>query len=88
MRTVKIDRDMDYAGMSDMRKLFDELAQSSDDVCLDLSQVRFLDSAGVDELVSLYRVLHRRSLKLAIIHMDGQPLRVLRELLLGQLAAR
>ena len=83
MRIFEIDRDMDHAGMSDMRKSFDELARSSEDVCLDFSQVRFLDSSGVDEMNSLFKALRRRSLKMAIVHMQSQPLRVLRQLLLG-----
>ena len=83
MRIFEIDQDMDHAGMSDMKETFEALARSSEDVCLDLSQVRFLDSAGVSAMVSLFKALRGRSLKMAIVHVEGQPLRVLRRLLLG-----
>ena len=87
MRIFEIDQDMDHAGMSDMKESFDGLARSSEDVCLDFSQVRFLDSAGVSAVVSLFKALRNRSLKMAIIHVEGQPLRVLRQLLLGDYAS-
>ena len=83
MRTFEIDQDMDHAGMSDMKESFEDLARSSEDVCLNLSQLRFLDSAGVEAMVSLFKALRGRALKMAIVHVEGQPLRVLRQLLLA-----
>jgi anti-anti-sigma factor len=73
--------------MSNMKESFKDLARSPEDVCLDLSQVRFLDSAGVSALVSLFKTLRSRSLKMGIIHVEGQPLHVLRQLLLGAYAS-
>ncbi len=86
MRVFEIDQDMDEGGVSDLREAFDDLARSSEDVCLDFSQVRFLDSVGVAAMVSLLRTLRRRSLKVAIVHVEGQPLRLLHQMLLGALA--
>jgi stage II sporulation protein AA (anti-sigma F factor antagonist) len=75
---IKINRDMDHAGMSEMQTSFDALGRGPDDVCLDLSQVQFLDSAGVDGLDSLFETLRRRSLNFSIVHAEGQPLHLLR----------
>ena len=83
MRIIEINQDMDRAGVSEMKEWFSELARSSEDVCLDLSQVRFLDSAGMDELVRLSNALRRRSLRMAIIHIQDQPLDQLRESMLS-----
>ena len=66
MRIFSIDDDMDRDGMIEMKPAFDDLARSSSDVCLDLSQVGFLDVAGVEEMTSLYRSLRGRPLKLGI----------------------
>ena len=44
--------------------------------------MRFLDLSGVDEMGVASKALRRRSLKMAIVRMEGQPLRVLRQLLL------
>jgi anti-anti-sigma regulatory factor len=82
VRVIKIDQDMDHAGMSDMKELFNELTRSSEDVCLDLSQVRFLDSAGIDGLVLVRRALSSRLLKFGIIHAKGQPQHLLHQVLL------
>ena len=80
---IRINHDMDHAGMSEMQGSFDALARSAVDVCLDLSQVRFLDSAGVDGLDSLFETLRRRSLNFSIVHAEGQPLHLLRRQLVG-----
>lgn len=86
MTTFEVDLDMDHAGIFNMRELFKDLARSADDVCLDLSQVGFLNSAGVDEMVSLSEALRRRSLTMSIAHAHGQPLRVLHQLRLDSCA--
>ena len=51
MRVFEIDQDMDHAGMSELREVFDRLAGSAEDVRIDLSKVRFMDSAGIVGLV-------------------------------------
>lgn len=86
MRIFSIDDDMDRDGMIEMKPAFDDLARSSSDVCLDLSQVGFLDAAGVEEMTSLYRSLRGRSLKLGIVNANEQPLRFLRKLMREKLA--
>ena len=81
MTTFEIDQDMDHDGMSEMKGTFDELARSSEDVCLDISRVRFLNSAGLDGMVSVRQALASRSLKFWIIRAKGQPQHLLRQVL-------
>jgi anti-anti-sigma factor len=87
MRIFEIDQDMDHAGVSAMKALFDAAAQSPEDVCLDLAQVRFLDSAGVGQMVALGEALRRRSLGTTVIHAKGQPVRLMRQSLLNVTSA-
>jgi hypothetical protein len=51
-----------------------------------LSQVGFLDAAGVEEMTSLDKRLRGRSLKFGIVNANEQPLRFLRKLMLEKLA--
>jgi anti-anti-sigma factor len=81
MRVIEIDQDMDHAGMSKLRDSFDSLGRGGEDVCLDLSGVRFMDSAGIEGMVSLHRTLRLRSRRLKAVHVRGQPRRILREAL-------
>lgn len=83
MRVFEIDQDMDHFGMVEMQDSFTDLAVVGEDICLDLSHVRFINSAGVDAMVSLHRSLRRRSLKLEIAHVKGQPQHLLRQMLRG-----
>ena len=83
MRVFEIDRDMDHFGALALKESFDDLAESPDDVCLDLAHVAFLDSAGVSQMAALSAALGRRSLKVCIAHAQGQPLRLLRQSLWG-----
>ena len=46
MRVVEIETDMDAAGMAEMKSMFEGLANSPDDVCLDLRAVQFLELFG------------------------------------------
>ena len=88
MHLVEINRDMDHAGMSALRPSFDELARGSQDVCLDLANVEFLDSAGLSQMSSLFHALRQRSLQMAIVRAHGQPLRLLRDSALARTGVR
>jgi anti-anti-sigma regulatory factor len=83
MRIFAIDRDMDHAGAFALKESFNNLAGSPEEVCLDFARVRFLDSAGVNEMIALSNALGRRSLSVSLVHAQGQPLRVLRQSLWG-----
>jgi anti-anti-sigma regulatory factor len=87
MRIFTMNQDMDHFGMSQMRTRFEDLAQSAEGVCLDLSRVRFLDSAGVDGIAALFDALRARSLDFRVIHAGGQPLQRLQASPVGWLVS-
>lgn len=80
MKNVKIGQDMDAAAMAAMKPKFEALAASKTDVCFDLSAVEFLDSSGVGGIVFVYKRLRERGLRVALVNVSGQPLRLLRQL--------
>jgi anti-anti-sigma factor len=80
MRVVHINRDMDAAAMAEMKPMFEELADSAEGVCFDLSGVGFLDSSGVGGIVFVFKRLRERSLDVTLTNVEGQPLRLLRQL--------
>ena len=88
MRMVEIETDMDAAGMAEMKLMFEGLANSPDDVWLDLRGVQFLDSSGVGGIVFLFKRLRERSLNVTLASVKGQPLRLLRQLRLEFLLER
>jgi anti-anti-sigma factor len=88
MRMVEIETDMDAAGMAEMKPMFEDLADSAEDVCLDLRGVQFLDSSGVGGIVFLFKRLRERSLNVTLASVKGQPLRLLRQLRLEFLLER
>ena len=73
MRTLHIEGDMDASAMSDMKSLFEEIAQSGEDVRLDMRNVDFIDSSGIGGLVFLFKRLKMAACRLEIINLDGQP---------------
>ena len=52
--------------------------QSEDDLCLDLSQVTFLDSAGIGTIAFLVKRLAERGRELRLEGVNGQPQSLLR----------
>ena len=57
MRTLHIEGDMDASAMADMKDLFEEIAQSHEDVRLDMRNVEFIDSSGIGGVVFLFKRL-------------------------------
>lgn len=80
MRNVTIGRDMDAAAMTEMKALFEELALGNQDVRFDLKGVDFIDSSGVGGIVFVFKRLRDKSLKVSLVNVEGQPLRLLRQL--------
>ena len=80
MRTLHIEGDMDASAMSDMKSLFEEIAQSDEDVRLDMRNVDFIDSSGIGGLVFLFKRLKMAARRLEIINLDGQPKRLFLQL--------
>jgi anti-anti-sigma regulatory factor len=83
MRIFRINQDMDQFRMSQMKAPLENLARGPDDICLDLSRVRFLDAAGVDQIATLSSALQARSLDFSVVHAQGQPLRRLQSSQVG-----
>jgi anti-anti-sigma factor len=87
MRIVNINQDMDAASMVAMKPLFEELALSETDVCLDLAGVDFIDSSGIGGIVFVFKRLREHSRGIALANVQGQPLRLLQHLRLEFLLA-
>ena len=88
MQLVKIDQDMDAAAMAAMKPMFEELADSQNDICFDMSGVNFIDSSGVGGIVYVFKRLRERSLSVSLANVAGQPLRLLRHLKLEFMLSR
>ena len=85
VRVFKIDGDMDAAAMKEQRPMFETLADCGDDVVIDMSDVEFIDSSGVGEIVFLYKRLLAANHKLKLQRLGGQPHQLLTYLRLADL---
>ena len=72
----EIDDDFDAAYVSRVRPHIERLAQSDEDVVLDLSKVEFVDSSGLGALVFLHKRLVSKGHKLRVVGLRGQPLQL------------
>jgi anti-anti-sigma factor len=77
---LRIDEDMDAAGMVRLKPIFEELGRATSAVELDLGSVTFIDSSGVGGLVFLYKRLAARGLGLTVVRLEGQPRQLLEHL--------
>jgi anti-anti-sigma factor len=71
MQNVNIDQDMDAAATIALKPLFEELAGDTEDICLDLAGVGFMDSPGIGGIVFLFKRLRERSLDLTLANIAG-----------------
>ncbi len=71
-----IDDDLDAAYVSRVRPQIERLAESGEDVTLDLSKVEFVDSSGLGALVFLHKRLVSKGHKLKVVGLRGQPLQL------------
>jgi anti-sigma B factor antagonist len=71
-----IDEDLDASYVARVRPEIEQLADSGDDVQLDLSKVEFVDSSGLGILVFLHKRLVSNGHKLKILGLKGQPLQL------------
>ena len=68
-----------------LRATIDEIvAESHDDVVVDLGQLRVIDSSGVGALVSLYKRLRQRGGSMIVRAVSNQPLAIFRLLRLDR----
>ncbi len=70
---VEMKDDLDAAAMESLRPRFEALAQSREDVEIDLSSVRFIDSSGVGGIVYLYKRLTAAGRRLVLTGANDQP---------------
>lgn len=70
---VEMKDDLDAAAMEQLRPRFEELATSREDVEIDLSSVRFIDSSGVGGIVYLYKRLTASGVRLVLTGANDQP---------------
>ncbi len=72
----QIDDDLDASYVSRVRPHIERLAESGEDVILDLSKVEFVDSSGLGALVFLHKRLVSKGYKLKVVGLRGQPLQL------------
>jgi anti-anti-sigma factor len=77
---IKIDEDFDASAVSQMRSELDRFALISDDLEIDMTKVRFMDSSGVGAIVFLFKRCRTRGYKIECIGLQGQPLKLLQHL--------
>jgi len=71
---ISVEGDFDAEFSKEARSSFEEIAiNSTDDVIIDLSKTRFLDSSGIGAVVFLYKRLRARNQNLELIGVEGQP---------------
>ncbi len=77
---IEIDEDFDAAAVHLMRTDLDRFALVSDDLEIDMTKVRFMDSSGVGALVFLFKRCRTRGYKIECTGLHGQPLKLLQHL--------
>ena len=74
------DRDPDAAFVGNVWSNIDRLSDANEDVVLDLSLVHFMDSHSAGAVVSLIRRLGLKGLRVKVLGLHGQPLRLFLDL--------
>ena len=70
----------DAEGVIKNRPVLEELADSGDDIVVDMTEVKHLDCAGVGALSFLMKRLLPRGHQLRLVRIGGQPALFLRDL--------
>lgn len=73
VRVVAMEGVLDAEAVSQLRPFFEELADDSRSVLLDLSEVHFIDSSGIGVMVFLYKRLLSRRLEMEVVGLQPQP---------------
>lgn len=84
---VKIEEDLDASAVETMREELDYLASVTDDLEIDMSHVRFLDSSGVGAIIFLFKRSRARGYKISVTGLGGQPLKLMQHLGIADLVA-
>lgn len=84
---VRITEDLDANTVETMREELDRLASVTDDLEIDMTRVRFLDSSGVGAIIFLFKRCRARGYKIAVTGLSGQPLKLMQHLGIADLVS-
>nr|WP_086940418.1 STAS domain-containing protein [Thaumasiovibrio occultus] len=71
---LRLAHEFDAKLAKDLEQEFDALSMTEkEEVTLDLSQCRFIDSCGIGAIVFLYKRLKSRGRTLRLLNVNGQP---------------
>jgi anti-anti-sigma factor len=84
---VKIEEDLDANTVEAMRVELDRLAAMTDDLEIDMTQVRFMDSSGIGAIIFLFKRSRARGYKICVTGLSGQPLKLMQHLGIANLVA-
>jgi anti-anti-sigma factor len=79
---------MDGATIRKTREIFEGLANSHQDVMLDMSAVEYIDCSGVGAIVYLLKRLRASGHSIKVVNLKGQPSRLFAELRLHNVVGR
>lgn len=82
---IKMPIELDATMMTQLKPQFEDLANSRENVTLDLSQVENLDSSGIGGIVFLYKRLVAAGYQLSVTGAHDQPLHLLTALQLNDI---
>ncbi len=74
------DGDQSAAFVGNVWSDIDRLSEANENVVIDFSGVRFIDSHGAGAVATLVRRLSKKGLKLQVVGLHGQPLRLFLDL--------
>ena len=74
-RVVRVNDNLDAVTAPQLVEVFLSVGtEGFQELVLDLSTVRFMDSAGIGAIVSVFQELRRSGVRLAVVGVMGQPL--------------
>ncbi|MGR5308031.1 STAS domain-containing protein [Vibrio mediterranei] len=78
--------DFDARGSREAQPQIDDIIHNDwhQEIEVDLSQVRFMDSSGIGAIVYLYKRLVERERKMRLENVTGQPLQIIQLFRIGQ----
>ena len=75
--TLNVEK-FDVANMQEIKKnIQDEIADSAEDIVIDLSQVSFIDSSGLSVIIAVFKQLKTDKHELELCGLQEQPMELL-----------
>jgi anti-anti-sigma factor len=71
---------MDADSMKNSRDTFEILARANENVTIDLTNVKYIDSSSIAALVYMFKRLRARGHSVRVINLNEQPMRLFSEL--------